>query len=141
MRQVHKVYLALVNKRLVPSDGRIEAPLGRDPSHRQRMAVVDDGRPASTVYQVREYFENHSLLEIQPETGRTHQIRVHLAAIGHPVVGDHLYGRRSDTSGLDRYFLHAWRLGFTHPTLGKWLEVEADLPQRLADLLKQLRRI
>jgi len=138
-RQVHKVYLALAEGRLAPREGRIEAPLGRDPRHRQRMAVVADGRPASTAYQVREYFEKYTLLEVQPETGRTHQIRVHLSAIGHPVVGDRVYGRRSVPLGLRRCFLHAWRLGFTHPTREKWMEVEASLPLELEQVLAELR--
>jgi 23S rRNA pseudouridine1911/1915/1917 synthase len=139
-RKVHKVYLALVSGQAVPREGRIEAPLGRDPSHRQRMAVVASGRPAFTTYQVREYFEQHSLLEVQPETGRTHQIRVHLAAIGHPIAGDRQYGRRSDPLGVRRCFLHAWRLGFTHPTKDEWLEVETSLPPELVEVLAQLRR-
>lgn len=139
-RTVTKVYLALVSGRITPSEGRIEAPLGRDPSHRQRMAVVADGRSATTTYRVRERFDIHSLLEVRPETGRTHQIRVHLAAIGHPVVGDRQYGRRFDSLGLHRYFLHAWRLGFTHPVLGEWLEVEAGLPPDLIETIARLRR-
>ena len=139
LRQVHKVYLALVKGRLVPSEGRIEAPLGRDPSHRQRMAVVTDGRPASTTYHVREYFKKCTLLEVRPETGRTHQIRVHLSAIGHPIVGDRLYVRSPDPFGLQRSFLHAWRLGFTHPTSEKWLELAADLPSELERILTELR--
>lgn len=138
-RQVHKVYLALVEGRLAPKEGRIEAPLGRDPRHRQRMAVVADGRPASTAYQVREYFDNYTLLEVQPETGRTHQIRVHLSAIGHPVAGDCVYGRRSAPFGLRRFFLHACRLAFTHPTREEWVEVEASLPLELEEVLEQLR--
>ncbi len=139
-RTVRKIYLALVSGQVSSSEGRIEAPLGRDPRHRQRMAVVADGRSATTTYRVREHFDRHSLLDVKPETGRTHQIRVHLAAIGHPVVGDRQYGRRSDSLGLHRYFLHAWRLGFTHPTLGEWLEVETGLPPELMETLARLRR-
>jgi 23S rRNA pseudouridine1911/1915/1917 synthase len=140
-RQVHKVYLALVGRHVSPTSGRIEAPLGRDPNHRQRMAVITRGRTATTVYTVRRYFENHTLLEVSPESGRTHQIRVHLAAIGHPVVGDELYGDRSKEFGLDRFFLHAWRLEFAHPRQGHIVGVEAELPQPLADLLSELSRI
>ena len=139
-REVRKVYLALAEGRLVPRQGHIEAPLGRDPRHRQRMAVVTDGRPASTGYRVREYFQNHTLLEVRPETGRTHQIRVHFSAIGHPIVGDSVYGHRVAPFGLSRYFLHAWRLGFTHPTKGERLEVEASLPLELEQVLAELRR-
>ena len=139
-REVRKVYLALAEGRLVPSEGRIEAPLGRDPRHRQRMAVVAQGRAASTAYRVREYLENHVLLEVRPETGRTHQIRVHLSAIGHPIVGDRVYGHSGAPFGLSRCFLHAWRLGFTHPTKEEWLELEASLPRELEQVLAQLRR-
>jgi len=138
-RQVYKVYLALVEGRLAPREGRIEAPLGRDPRHRQRVVVVTNGRPASTVYRVREYFDHYTFLEVQPETGRTHQIRVHLSAIGHSVVGDRVYGHRRVPLGLRRYFLHAWRLGFTHPTRGEWVEVEASLPLELERVLAELR--
>lgn len=139
LRQVHKVYLALVKGRLIPEEGRIEAPLGRDPRHRQRMTVVADGRRASTAYRAHAYFENYTLLEVQPETGRTHQIRVHLSAIGHPVVGDRLYGPHSTTFRLRRCFLHAWRLGFTHPTKGEWLELEVGLPLELEQVLAALQ--
>jgi 23S rRNA pseudouridine1911/1915/1917 synthase len=138
MHQVTKVYLALVSGHVTPTSGRIEAALGRDPNYRQRMAVVRRGRSASTAYTVRRYFQSHTLLEVSPESGRTHQIRVHLAAIDHPVVGDDLYGHRSRELSLDRFFLHAWRLGFGHPTMGERISVEADLPQPLADLLHEL---
>ena len=136
--QMQKVYLALVEGRLMPIDGRIEAPLGRDPSNRQRMAVVRGGRPASTTYRVREHYEKHTLLKVRPETGRTHQIRVHLAAIGHPVAGDRVYGRRSDSLGLHRHFLHAWRLGFTHPSQKDWIDLEASPPKELEQVLAGL---
>jgi len=139
-REVRKSYLALVQGRLAPTEGRIEAPLGRHPRHRQRIAVVTDGRLASTTYRVREYLENYSFLEVQPETGRTHQIRVHLSAIGHPVVGDRTYGPRAARLGLSRCFLHAWRLGFTHPVKEEWLELEASLPSELEQVLAELRR-
>jgi 23S rRNA pseudouridine1911/1915/1917 synthase len=138
-RRVRKLYLALATGRLTPRKGRIEAPLGRDPRHRQRMAVVAGGRPASTGYEVREYFERFTYLDVRPETGRTHQIRVHLAAIGHPVVGDHVYGRHSVPPLLSRYFLHACRLEFTHPTQGNWMKLEAGLPTELDEMLAKLR--
>ena len=137
-RQVQKAYLALVEGRLMPVDGRIEAPLRRDPSNRQRMAVVTGGRPASTTYRVCEHYEKHTLLTVRPETGRTHQIRVHLAAIGYPVAGDRVYGRRSDSLGLHRHFLHAWRLGFTHPSRKDWIDLEASLPKELEQVLAGL---
>ena len=109
-RVVKKTYLTLVQGKLTPEKGTIEAAIGRDPSHRQRMAIVAKGREARTEYRVIKYIGNYSLLEIKPETGRTHQIRVHLAAIGFPVVGDATYGLKSPR--LPRQFLHASKIGF-----------------------------
>jgi len=139
-RQVQKVYLALVMGRLTPREGRIEAPLGRDPLHRQKMAVVSHGRPASTGYRVCEYLGKFTFLEVYPRTGRSHQVRVHLSAVGHPVVGDRVYGPPSDPLKLGRYFLHAWRLGFTHPSEAVWIQLETELPPALTQVLEELRR-
>jgi 23S rRNA pseudouridine1911/1915/1917 synthase len=135
-RTVHKVYLALVQGRVTPEEGVIEAPVGRDPKHRQKMAVVAGGRPAQTRYRVREYLDGYTLLEAMPVTGRTHQIRVHMAAMGHPVVGDPVYGRRSDL--VPRQFLHARRLGFRLPSTGEYREFESPLPADLRDALRRL---
>jgi 23S rRNA pseudouridine1911/1915/1917 synthase len=134
-RQVTKVYLALVNGRVTPDDGVIEAPIGRDRSHRERMAVVDagHGREARTAYHVIRHAGNYSFLEVRPETGRTHQIRVHLAAIGYPVVGDRIYGTRSPA--ITRQFLHAHRLRFRLPSTGKTVEFQSDLPPDLVEAL------
>ncbi len=112
-RRVKKTYLALVQGSVSAAVGRIEAPIGRDPRQRTRMAVVNDGRPSTTGYRVRERFTGWTLLELDLITGRTHQIRVHLDAIGHPIAGDPVYGNgtsRRGPDGLDRLFLHAWRL-------------------------------
>lgn len=125
--EVIKVYYALVAGRLEPVKGSIDAPIGRDSRDRKRMAVVDEsqGRKALTRYQVLEYFQNSTLLEIHLITGRTHQIRVHFAAIGHPLLGDPIYGRPKlnkffrDEFGLTRLFLHAGKLSFTLPGAGK----------------------
>jgi 23S rRNA pseudouridine1911/1915/1917 synthase len=135
-RSVLKVYLALVKGRLAPELGIIEAKIGRDPRSRQRMAVVTRGREARTQYQVIRYIDNCSLLEIRPKTGRTHQIRVHLAAIGFPVVGDTTYGAKSDY--VSRQFLHAFKLGFKLPSTGKYREYESALPPDLAEALKKI---
>jgi len=135
-RSVAKSYLALVKGRLTPEIGSIEAAVGRDPHHRQRMAVVTRGREARTGYRVIRYLGNYSLLEITPETGRTHQIRVHLAAIGYPVVGDATYGVKSPH--LSRQFLHASRLGFRLPSTGKYVEFESSLPPDLEQALRDI---
>ncbi|HEU4672545.1 MAG TPA: RluA family pseudouridine synthase [Candidatus Limnocylindrales bacterium] len=141
-RRVKKTYLALVAGSPAASVGRIEAPLGRDPRNRQRIAVVPDGRAAVTGYRVRERFDRWSLLELDLITGRTHQIRVHLAAIGHPVAGDPIYGTgtsRRGPDGLERLFLHAWRLEFTSPADGRLVRVESPLPEELEAVLATLR--
>ncbi len=136
-RSVLKVYLVLVKGRLLPPQGVIEAPLGRDPVNRQRMAVVSGGRSAATSYKVREYLGDYTLLEVTPQTGRTHQIRVHLAAIGHPVLGDAVYGVRSPL--LKRQFVHAHRLGFYLPGDGSYREFVSELPPDLQRVIDELR--
>ncbi|HUU08703.1 MAG TPA: RluA family pseudouridine synthase [Dehalococcoidales bacterium] len=133
---VSKTYLALVKGHLTPERGAIDAAIGRDPHNRQRMAVVTQGREARTEYQVINYIGKHTLLEVRPKTGRTHQIRVHLAAIGFPVVGDKIYGVKSPF--LARQFLHASRLGFTHPTTHEYVEFTSDLPADLAQALEDI---
>ncbi len=138
-RQVHKVYLALVQGRWEPPEGVIDAPIGRHPRRRQRMAVVEGGRAALTRYRLREYLRDaYSLVEVEPLTGRTHQIRVHFASIGHPVVGDRLYGKASALVG--RQFLHASRLGFRLPKTGRYREFDSPLPADLEAALEALRR-
>ena len=116
-REVEKVYLALVDGRPPDRRGRVEAPIGRDPRHRQRMGIVPaaKGRPATTDYRLRQTYLQHALLEVMPRTGRTHQIRVHLAFLGCPVAGDRVYGFRRPSLGLSRQMLHAWRLRFRLP--------------------------
>ncbi len=137
-RSIKKVYLTLVRGHLKPERGVIEAPIGRDSGDRKKMSVTGEsrGRQARTNYRVIRYVGNNSLLEITPETGRTHQVRVHLAAIGYPVVGDGTYGTKS--AYLNRQFLHAHRLGFHLPSSGDYVEFESPLP---ADLEKTLNEI
>ena len=132
-RSVVKAYLVLVKGHLTPEQGIIDASIGRDARNRKRMAVVREGRPARTQYQVIKYINDYTLLEILPETGRTHQIRVHLAAIGYPVVGDAVYGVKSPY--LSRQFLHACRLGFKLPSSGKYVEFKSELPEDLEQAL------
>jgi 23S rRNA pseudouridine1911/1915/1917 synthase len=129
-RQVTKVYLALVWGQPQPPAGTIEARLGRDPRNRKRMAVVPDGREARTGYRTLRAYRETTLAEARPETGRTHQIRVHLASIGHPIVGDPLYSKKK-TALVGRPFLHAQRLGFRLPSSGRYVEFTAPLPPDL----------
>jgi 23S rRNA pseudouridine1911/1915/1917 synthase len=135
-RSVVKAYLVLVKGHLTPEKGIIDAAIGRDVRNRKRMAVVREGRPARTQYQVAKYINEYTLLEIFPETGRTHQIRVHLAAIGYPVVGDAIYGVKSPY--LSRQFLHACRLGFRLPSSGEYVEFKSELPEDLERALKEI---
>jgi len=135
-RSVVKAYLVLVKGHLAPEKGIIDAAIGRDSRNRKRMAVVKEGRPARTQYRVVKYMNGYTLLEIMPETGRTHQIRVHLAAIGYPVVGDAVYGVKSPH--LSRQFLHASRLGFRLPSSGEYVEFRSELPDDLEKALKEI---
>jgi 23S rRNA pseudouridine1911/1915/1917 synthase len=140
-REVEKAYLALVEGRPPTPAGRVEAAIGRDPSHRRRMAVVaaSRGRAAATLYSTREQFAEFTLLEARPITGRTHQVRLHLAYLGCPIVGDPVYGRRKPHLDLPRPFLHAWRLAFRLPGEDQRREFEAPLPPDLEATLRMLR--
>ena len=132
-----RTYLALARGRIA-GPGRIEAPIGRHPVHRTRMAVVAGGKPAVTHYRVRERLPAHTLLECDLETGRTHQIRVHLASIGHALEGDALYAGRGERL-LGRQALHAWKLALRHPSGGRVVRFESPLPADMAQLLARLR--
>ncbi|MBF6600342.1 MAG: RluA family pseudouridine synthase [Dehalococcoidia bacterium] len=138
-RQVEKTYVALVEGTPQPPAGTIDAPIARDPRNRQRMAIVEGGREAVTAYTLIERSRGVSLVEARPKTGRTHQIRVHLAAIGHPIVGDRVYGHASAL--VARQFLHARRIAFTHPRTGERVEFEAPLPEDLRRTLEAARRL
>jgi 23S rRNA pseudouridine1911/1915/1917 synthase len=135
-RAVTKVYLVLVKGILSPEQGIIEAPIGRDPHSRQRMAIIEAGKEASTRYQVQKYLDDYTLVEVTPLTGRTHQIRIHLSAIGYPVVGDLIYGVKS--AYLDRQFIHAYRLGFRLPSTKQYQEFSSPLPIDLKQALECL---
>ena len=141
-RQVEKTYLALVHGSVAPDRGRIEKPIARDPHHRTRMtARLSHGRAAWSEYQVLRRFPGFTLLEVRIGTGRTHQIRVHLSSIGHPVAGDRLYGApaRNGLPALDgRFFLHAHRIRFPHPVSRQPVEIESPLPEDLQRCLEQL---
>jgi 23S rRNA pseudouridine1911/1915/1917 synthase len=141
-RSVKRHYLALVLG-LLGRDGTVDAPIGRHPSQRIKMAVVPNGREARTHYQVLERLPRATLVECRLDTGRTHQIRVHMASLGHPLVGDATYGRRKSGDVLldtfPRQALHAWRLGLIHPASGEALHWESSLPADFSQLLTALR--
>ena len=137
-RQVTKGYLALVEGTPKQLHGKVDAPVGRHPRRRTRMAVVVGGKEARTNYKVIDQVPGYSLLEIYLETGRTHQIRVHMAYLGHPLLGDTTYGRSS--SLVNRHFLHAFHLGFKHPVNGESLEFKIDLPSDLTHVLDALQQ-
>jgi 23S rRNA pseudouridine1911/1915/1917 synthase len=134
---VKRTYLALA-RGIVAGPGVVDAPIGRHPKHRTRMAVVASGKPAVTHYRVKRKFPAHTLLECDLETGRTHQIRVHLASIGHPIEGDPVYAGRGERL-LPRQALHAWKLEFVHPRSGRSMRFEAPLPEDFRALLESLR--
>jgi 23S rRNA pseudouridine1911/1915/1917 synthase len=140
-RTVNKTYLALVDGSPPTSTGRVEAAIGRDTTQRKRMTVTPDhkGRQAISNYRTLERFPHHSLLEVHPLTGRTHQIRVHMAFLKCPIVGDTIYGRRKTTIPINRHFLHAQRLGIVIPGENETRSFIANLPGELEDILKSLR--
>jgi 23S rRNA pseudouridine1911/1915/1917 synthase len=139
-REVERRYLALVRGMPESTRGVVDAPIGRSTRRRTRMAVRSTGRPARTGYEVRRTWPEPgvALLECTLETGRTHQIRVHLAAIGHPVVGDSAYGGAAGSPRMDRPFLHAHQLAFAHPITGEPLAFEEPLPADLEQVLEEL---
>jgi 23S rRNA pseudouridine1911/1915/1917 synthase len=147
-RLVDKTYLALVHGRISDAEGQIDLPIGRHPRNRKRMAAVADGRPALTEYTVRAYLrmphghrEFYSLVAARLRTGRTHQIRVHLAHLGYPVVGDATYGRRKQGIACPRQFLHAHHLAFRRPSDGARVSFTAPLPPDLTAVLGQLEDV
>lgn len=139
-RHVEKTYLALVDGAPPTPQGRVEAPVGRSPANRQMMAVVSEakGRPSVSEYKTRKSFEHHTLLEVHPLTGRTHQIRVHMAFLGCPVAGDTIYGHRKSSIPIDRHFLHAARLKIVLPDGLTEKVFEAPLPEPLEEVLSNL---
>jgi 23S rRNA pseudouridine1911/1915/1917 synthase len=141
LRKVEKTYLALVDGKPPTPSGRVESHIGRDPSHRKRMAIVPEsrGREAISEYKTVESFRDHTLLEFHPLTGRTHQIRLHCAFLGCPIVGDEIYGRKKISVEIGRHFLHAYRLKIILPGDNDPRLFEAPLPNELAQVLDSLR--
>lgn len=141
-REVKKTYLAIVHATLVPKEGEIRAPVGRLPWNPERFGIVPGGKEAITKYKIYNYYKkynDYSVVELYPETGRTHQIRVHLKYIGHPIVGDYRYAgrkvsRQDRASGSPRVMLHAWKIAFTHPATGTTLAIEAPIPDDMKRL-------
>lgn len=136
---IKREYIALVHGTIKENLGTIDAPIGRSKNDRKKMAVIADGRPAVSKYQVLERYHNYSLVKVELLTGRTHQIRVHFAYIKHPVVGDPLYGSGKKHFNLDSQALHAHLLGFNHPRTGKYLEFTSPLPEYFQEILTSLR--
>src|ERR1043166_6642827 len=149
-RTVFKSYIALVHGQVLQRKGQIDQPIARDPRNRVRMAVIRAGRPSLSLYRIREAFARFTLLDVELKTGRTHQIRVHLGWMKHPVVGDEVYGGGRDktiadavirrcVAKLDRQFLHSAELGFRHRKTGEWVKFESPLPDELSELLDMIR--
>ncbi|NMB34607.1 MAG: RluA family pseudouridine synthase [Clostridium sp.] len=139
-RDVERLYVALVYGTIAEDRGKIDAPIGRHPKHRKRMAVnTVNGKQSITYFKVLERFKNATYLQLVLETGRTHQIRVHMSYIGHPVIGDVVYGRKKDIYKTNGQVLHARRLGFTHPIKGVYMEFESPLPKYFERLLLEFR--
>lgn len=137
---INRRYRALVHGNLKDDTGTVEGPIGRHPIERKKMAINEkNGKPAVTHYTVLERFGNYTLIECKLETGRTHQIRVHMTSIGHPLVGDEVYGPAKCPFKLQGQCLHAMILGFVHPRTGEYMEFSADLPDYFEDLLRKLR--
>lgn len=138
-RKTVRKYLALVNGRIKEDSGRIDKPIARNPADRKKMAVVSGGREAVTNYKVIERFYGYTLVECALETGRTHQIRVHMASIGHSIVGDKTYGIKKERFNLAGQLLHAATIGFTHPVTGVYMEFSSDLPEYFLNVLNKLQ--
>jgi 23S rRNA pseudouridine1911/1915/1917 synthase len=142
LRKVEKTYIALVDGKPKSPSGRVEASIGRDPSHRKKMAILPNGRGREAIseYKTIELFRDHTLLEIHPLTGRTHQIRLHCAFLGCPVAGDQIYGRKKPSIDMGRHFLHAKKLKITLPGDSQPSQFEAPMPKELEAILIELRR-
>lgn len=138
-REVKKTYLALTRGIIKENEATINMPIGRSTTDRKKMAVVKTGKEAITHFRVLERFKENTLLEINLETGRTHQIRVHLSQIGYPIVGDMVYSNGKNKFGVQGQMLHAWKIKFMHPITGKEMKIEAPLPPYFEDVLEKLK--
>jgi len=138
---VKRIYIALTEGIIKQDTGTIDKPIGRHPVHRKKMAIVENGKRAVTHFKVLERFKENTLIEARLETGRTHQIRVHMASIGHPLVGDPVYGYKKQKFNLKGQALHAKVLGFIHPRTGKYMEFSSPLPDYFEELIEKLRKM
>ncbi|HEX2945760.1 MAG TPA: RluA family pseudouridine synthase [Clostridia bacterium] len=137
---IRRIYTAVAEGVIIEDSGKVDAPIGRHPVERKKMSVnLKNGRRAVTHFRVLERFKSATLLELQLETGRTHQIRVHMSYIGHPLVGDTVYGRKKQAYGIEGQALHARVLGFVHPGTGEYMEFEAAPPREFNELVERLR--
>ena len=139
-REVKKIYIALVRGNIPENEATINMPIGRSTKDRKKMAVVKNGKEAVTHFKVIDRFKNYTLLEIKIDTGRTHQIRVHMAEIGYPVVGDMVYSNGKNEFGVEGQMLHAKSLDFKHPITGKNMHLEAELPKYFKDIIDKLKQ-
>lgn len=139
-RDVTRKYVTVVHGRMKDNLGKINEPIGRDPRNRKKMAVnYKNGKEAITIYKVLQRFEEYTLLEVELKTGRTHQIRVHLRHMGHPILGDEIYSRKKNIFNLNKQLLHAKEIGFIHPFTEEYLEFEVDIPKRFKDIINRIK--
>ena len=139
-RDTEKIYHTILKGTLPYNSGTIDAPIGRDPKNRTKMAVIkNNSKKAVSKFKVLERFKNYTYVEVNLKTGRTHQIRVHFSHLGYPIIGDTKYGSEEKKFGLDYQLLHAYKLGFYHPSSKKWLEFKAKLPKKFKEILKTLK--
>ena len=140
VHSINRIYLGIVHGNLKEDSGTINAPIARSKTDRKKMAIVEGGKEAITHYRVLERLNGYTFCEFKLETGRTHQIRVHMASIHHPLLGDEVYGpKKCPIKGLEGQTLHAWKIGFIHPTSGEYMEFEAPIPEYFQKLLNRLK--
>ena len=140
VHSINRIYLGIVHGNLKEDSRTIDAPIARSKTDRKKMAIVEGGKEAITHYRVLDRLNGYTFCEFKLETGRTHQIRVHMASLHHPLLGDEVYGpKKCPIKGLEGQTLHAWKIGFVHPTTGEYMEFEAPIPDYFQKLLNKLK--